>query len=440
MFLDEVVLSVCSGRGGAGSGSLHREKFVPRGGPDGGDGGRGGDVILRVEPGLSSLQRFQLERSFQAHHGGSGEASKRHGADGASVVLPVPRGTMVFDVATGRLLADLDQMGSELIVARGGRGGRGNTHFASPTFQAPRRRELGEPAVALKVRLELRLIADLGLVGLPNAGKSTLLARLTGAHPKIADYPFTTLSPNLGVAELPSGHTITEADVPGLIEGAHLGAGLGVGFLRHLARTRVLVHVVDAQLGAEEAVAAHRKVAEELRLHSEELGAKASVIAVNKVDLMDSGLAQAVVAALGHAVGGEQPVIAISAATGEGTDALLDAAAQLMSTSPKVSPQGGEFRLYQGPTGRETAFKVVAGEGMMRVEGEAVERLVRTTDLDDDSSVLRLQRQLLRLGVEAALVAAGAQPGSDVEIAGQTFSFFPEDVARDSLAGGRSDP
>ncbi|HVD04329.1 MAG TPA: GTPase ObgE [Candidatus Dormibacteraeota bacterium] len=436
MFLDEVVLSVSSGHGGAGSSSLHREKFVPRGGPDGGDGGRGGDVVLRAELGLSSLQRFQLERSFQAQHGAAGEASKRHGSDGASVVLPVPRGTMVFDVATGRLLADLDKVGSEVIVARGGRGGRGNTHFASPTFQAPRRREMGEPATSLRVRLELRLIADLGLVGLPNAGKSTLLARLTGAHPKIADYPFTTLSPNLGVAELQSGHSVTAADVPGLIEGAHLGAGLGVGFLRHLARTRVLVHVVDAQLGADGAVAAHHQVAEELRLHSAELGAKPSVVAVNKMDLVESSQAQAVVSALAAALGEDQRVMPISAATGEGTDELLAAASILMAKAPDRSVQGGEFRLYQGPSGKDRTFKVVAGDGMMRVEGESVERLVRTTDLDDDSSVLRLQRQLVRLGVEAALLAAGATPGSDVEIAGQTFSFFPESVASDPSGAG----
>ncbi|MHB1526024.1 MAG: GTPase ObgE [Candidatus Dormibacteria bacterium] len=431
MFLDEVELSVSAGKGGSGSASLHREKFVARGGPDGGDGGRGGDIVLVADPELGSLQRYQLSRTYRATSGGAGEASKRHGADGRSVQLPVPLGTLVFEVESGRLMADLDQMGAKLVVARGGRGGRGNTHFATPTFQAPRRRELGEAGESRRIRLELRLIADLGLVGLPNAGKSTLLASLTGAHPKVADYPFTTLSPNLGVAELASGRTVTAADVPGLIEGAHLGAGLGVGFLRHLARTRVLIHVVDASLGAEGAVTAYRQVREELRLHSADLAEKAAIVVLNKVDLLTPERASEVRSRLAAAVGPGSEVLLVSAAHGDGTSQLLEVAASAMRGAGAHLRPGGEasdFKLYQGPRGEDRSFKVVALDGILRVEGAGLERLVNTTDLDDESSVLRLQRQFRRLGVEAALSAAGATAGMDVEIGGAVFTFFPESV------------
>jgi GTP-binding protein len=432
MFLDEVELSVSAGKGGSGSGSLHREKFVARGGPDGGDGGRGGDVVLVADPELGSLQRYQLNRSFRATNGGAGEASKRHGADGSSVLLPVPLGTLVFEAETGRLLADLDRPGSRAVAARGGRGGRGNTHFATPTFQAPRRRELGEPGEARRIRLELRLIADIGLVGLPNAGKSTLLASLTGAHPKIADYPFTTLAPNLGVAELESGRAVTAADVPGLIEGAHLGAGLGVGFLRHLVRTRVLVQVVDVTQGVEGALAAYRQVQEELRLHSADLAAKPVIIALNKVDLVTPAKARAVGSRLGTAAGRDQVVVLVSAALGEGTDRLLklaDEAIKRTQGGPLVGGEARDFKLYQGPRGADRRFEVTVVDGVYRVEGAGLDRLVSTTDLDDESSVLRLQRQFRKLGVEAALSAAGATAGVEVEVGGAGFTFFPEPAA-----------
>jgi GTP-binding protein len=438
MFLDEVEVSVSAGRGGSGSSSLRREKFVPKGGPDGGDGGRGGDVTVVADPDLSSLQRYQLARSFRAVHGGAGGPSRRHGADGASVTLPVPVGTMVFEADKGQLLADLDQPGAQVVVARGGRGGRGNVHFATSTYQAPRRRELGEPGTEQKVRLELRLIADVGLVGLPNAGKSTLLARLTGAHPKIADYPFTTLSPNLGVAELDSGRTMTAADVPGLIEGAHLGAGLGVGFLRHLARTRVLIHVVDAGLGATGVLNAHRQVAQELRLHSVDLSSKPTVIALNKIDLVSLEEAGEEVAALSVALGDGQEVVAISAANGDGTVRLLAVTDRLINAAAaglRAKGEVGEFKLYQGPRGRARTFQVLSEEGVYRVEGEQLERLVSQIDLDDDPSVLRLQRQFRRLGVEAALIAAGAEAGSEVEIGGQLFTFFPDTDPEAAPAG-----
>ncbi|MGC1184259.1 MAG: GTPase ObgE [Candidatus Dormiibacterota bacterium] len=429
MFLDEVELSVSAGRGGAGSASMHREKFAPRGGPDGGDGGRGGDIVAVADGNLSSLQGYQVTRTFKAPAGGAGGPSHRHGADGEITVLAVPPGTLAWDVASGQLLADLDRDGARAILARGGKGGRGNVHFASPTHQAPRRRELGEPGVSRLIRLELRLIADIGLVGLPNAGKSTLLAQLTGARPKIAAYPFTTLSPNLGVADLPDGGVLTLADVPGLIEGAHEGAGLGQAFLKHLSRTRVLVHLVDASLGEEGMVEAQRQVASELRLHSSELATKPTLLAVNKLDLVEPEEGQRLVLRLAKLVPAEVSVMGISAATGAGCPELLAAAGRLLGKRPDslISPdETGGFHLYQGPPGLSRDFAVERIGEIFRVSGESLQRLVAMTDLDDDSSVLRLQRRLVKIGVEAALIRAGADDGDEIQIGGAAFTFYPD--------------
>jgi GTP-binding protein len=444
MFLDEVVLTVGAGRGGSGSASMHREKFAPKGGPDGGDGGRGGDVLALAESSLTSLQRYQLSRSFKAAAGGAGGPSRRHGADGKSVTLAVPPGTLAWDVESGQLLADLDRPGATAVLARGGKGGRGNVHFASPTHQAPRRRELGQPGDSIRVRLELRLIADIGLVGLPNAGKSTLLAMLTGAHPKIAAYPFTTLTPNLGVADLGEGRILTLADVPGLVEGAHEGAGLGLSFLRHLARTRALIHVVDASLGADAILAGYRQVVTEMELHSGELTDKPTLVALNKIDLLDFDRVKPLASRLTDALSESVPVLAISAVTGAGREELLLAAQQLLGRSQDVSSTtraDGGFRLYQGPRGLSREFSVDReGEGF-RVAGESLERLIAVTDLDDDSSVLRLQRQLVRIGVEKALLRAGAREGDEVQIGNEAFTFFPEpDPERAQVGSGDDHP
>lgn len=429
MFVDEVEVSLSGGRGGSGSASMHREKFAPRGGPDGGDGGRGGDVVAIADSNSDSLQRYHLSRSFKAADGGAGGPSRRHGANGESITLVVPPGTLAWDVATGQLLADLAHPGASAVLAKGGKGGRGNVHFTSPTNQAPRRRELGEPGATRTIRLELRLIADVGLVGLPNAGKSTLLARLTGARPKIAAYPFTTLSPNLGVADLAEGRVLTLADVPGLIEGAHAGAGLGPAFLKHLARTRALVHVVDATLGQAAIVAGYREVTAELEFHSPELGAKPTLVAVNKVDLLERQDVDRLVEQLVADLPAVAPVLAVSAATGAGCPELMvEAVALLGRTSGDSPPAGraGGFRLYQGPRGLSRQFSVSRVGDSFRVAGESLERLIAVTDLDDDSSLLRLQRQLARIGVELALRRAGAKEGDEVRIGDEAFTFYPE--------------
>src|SRR5215213_211342 len=284
MFLDRVKVFLRAGDGGDGASTFRREAHVPRGGPDGGDGGRGGSIVLRVDPGQTTLRDFQYRHHFRASPGGRGTRARRHGKAGEDLVIGVPPGTGVFDDAGGELLADLVATGQTAVVARGGRGGLGNTHFKSPTHQTPRHAQRGEPGEERWIRLELRLIADIGLVGLPNAGKSTLLAALTAADPKIADYPFTTLEPNLGVMDLDDGERRpTIADMPGLIEGASEGAGLGLAFLRHVERTRVLVHVVDG--GSRDPEWDLGVIRDELRAHDPALLERPMLVAFNKLDL-----------------------------------------------------------------------------------------------------------------------------------------------------------
>ena len=275
MFYDQAKIFVRAGNGGNGLASFRREKYVPFGGPDGGDGGHGGHVYLEVDPGLNTLLPFHYEQRYPAENGGNGRKSKKHGKQGADRIVKVPPGTVVYDDATGEQLADLVVPGSRVRLARGGKGGLGNTHFATSTHQAPRLAEKGEPGEERWLRLELKLIADVGLVGYPNAGKSTLISAISAARPKIADYPFTTLEPNLGVVEV-EGETFVVADIPGLIEGAHRGVGLGHEFLRHIERTRLLLHVVDA--GSDDPLQAFRQVNEELTLYDEDLGRRPQLV------------------------------------------------------------------------------------------------------------------------------------------------------------------
>jgi len=328
MFIDQAIINVRGGDGGNGCVSFRREKFVPKGGPDGGDGGHGGDVTLVADESLSTLLDFQYRRHYRAQRGSHGEGSTRHGRRGGSLVIPVPVGTVVRDAESRQLLGDLLHHGQQVVAARGGRGGRGNARFATSTHRAPRQAEPGMPGEEHRLELELRLIADAGLVGFPNAGKSTLLSRVSAARPKIADYPFTTTEPYLGVVGLPDGRSFVLADIPGLIEGAHQGAGLGHTFLRHIARTRVLVHLVD--LGSErDPVSDFQAVNNELWLYDPSLKERPMVVALNKIDRPE---AQARLPAARAAIGGlGYRVFAISAATGEGVDALVKAVADLLS-------------------------------------------------------------------------------------------------------------
>lgn len=353
MFIDRARIYVKAGDGGNGCVAFRREKFVPKGGPSGGDGGRGGNVILRADPHLNTLLAFRYRRVYRAGRGAHGEGSGRTGKSGQDAVVGVPLGTTVYDEATGQQIADLTRAGQEVVVARGGRGGRGNAHFATPTHRTPREAEPGEKGEERWLRLELRLIADVGLVGLPNAGKSSLLARISAARPKIADYPFTTTEPVLGVVPLPPAGGIVVADIPGLIEGAHRGAGLGHEFLRHIERTRVLVHVVD--LSRPDPLADLAVVEHELEHYAPSLVRRPSLVAGNKRDLPEGRDRWPAVAAALRARG--RRVVGISAATGEGIPQLVQAMAELLQDThagrerAEDPEAGGEKTAAEAPEG-----------------------------------------------------------------------------------------
>jgi len=321
-FVDEATIRVKAGAGGKGAIAFRREKFVPKGGPSGGDGGNGASVVLVVDEGLSTLLDFRYRHEFSAPSGDAGANKDRYGRGGEDVVLRVPPGTQVFDEATGALIGDLRTHGQRLIVAQGGKGGRGNIHFATSTDRAPRKAEPGTPGEERTVRLELKLLADVGLLGFPNVGKSSLIARISAARPKIADYPFTTLVPNLGTVGLPGERSFVVADIPGLIEGAHAGAGLGDRFLRHLDRTRLLVHILDATAAERTPLKDYEAMNRELALYDPELAARPQLVVLNKMDLPDVRKRAKQIARTFARRGIE--LHAISAATGEGTAELLE--------------------------------------------------------------------------------------------------------------------
>jgi GTP-binding protein len=426
MFLDSVELSVSAGNGGDGAATFRREAHVPRGGPDGGDGGRGGSVYLVVDVGQTMLVDYRHRHHFRAGHGGAGSGSRRHGKAGADLDLAVPPGTVVFDGASGDLMADLVHPAQRVMVARGGRGGLGNTHFATATHQAPRHAQKGEPGEARRLRLELRLIADIGLVGLPNAGKSTLLAALTAARPKVADYPFTTLEPNLGVLDFAAEDERDErrptiADLPGLIEGASAGAGLGHAFLRHVERTRVLVHVVDVSAADPERDFA--VVREELEARDPALLAKTALVAANKVDRGPDAAQLERFERARSAEGLE--VVRISAREGTGLAALRAALARLLPADAGMGMPGeaaGVVVHRYDPTAE--AFRVAKeDDGAWRVDGRRVERLVAQTDFENEESAARFQRELARLGVVDALRRAGVDSGDLVRIGDEELEW-----------------
>ena len=415
MFLDQVKIWVRAGDGGDGAATFRREAHVPRGGPDGGDGGRGGSVHLRVDPGQTTLRDFRYAHHFRASPGGRGSGSRRHGKAGEDIYLSVPPGTAVYDDASGALIADLVTREQVALVARGGRGGLGNVHFKSPTHQVPYHAQKGEPAEERWIRLELRLIAEVGLVGLPNAGKSTLLAALTAAQPKIADYPFTTLEPNLGVMDLgdEDERRPTIADVPGLIEGASMGAGLGHAFLRHVERTRVLVHVVDGS--SRDPEADYRVIRDELALHDPALLQKPMVVAFNKVDLPEAG--QAWPAFRDARMDDGLPCVGISAALSDGIAELREALAEILpgADEPEEPPEPAGVVVHRFDNAA-LGFEVEREGDAFRVKGHRIERIASQTDFENEESAARFQRDLARLGIDAALRAAGIGRGDTVRI------------------------
>ena len=411
MSFDEATIHVRSGDGGAGLVHFRREKFVPRGGPSGGDGGHGGSVYLVVKPTLNTLIAFSRQSHFQAQHGAPGGPSNKTGRSADDLLIEVPPGTIVRDATTGALLADLTQPGQRVLVARGGRGGRGNARFATSTNQAPRIAEKGEPGEERTLHLELKLLADVGIVGAPNAGKSTLLAVISNARPKIADYPFTTLQPNLGVVVL-DDRDLVFADIPGLIEGAHAGAGLGHEFLRHIQRTRVLVHLLDGT--AADPVADFHQINTELTLFDDALGTKPQIVALNKLDLPDVQQRWPAVRDEMTRLGYE--VMAISATTGQNVRAVVNRAVQVLDSLPAALPEPAERPVYQLEED-PLAFTVTALRvGQFRVQGKRIERAVAMTYWDYDQAVTRFQRILETMGITAALEKAGIKPGDTVFI------------------------
>jgi GTP-binding protein len=413
-FVDEAVVFVRAGRGGDGAVSFHREKYKPRGGPDGGNGGRGGDVVLEVSPDVFDLDWLAKHPHQRAPDGGRGQGNNRSGADGEDLVLRVPDGTQVLDERG--LVADLVGPGARVVVAAGSRGGRGNASLASNRNRLPRVADPGEPGEEHRLELELRLVADVGLVGLPNAGKSTLLSRLTAARPKVAAYPFTTLAPNLGVAEN-DGRRVVVADVPGLIQGAHQGKGLGDRFLRHVSRCRALVYVID--LAGEEPGTDLAVVRGELEAYDHDLATRPLLIAATKSDLVPAGELEARVRPLRSA----GQTVVVSGETGEGVEELAGRIAALVASAP---PPDRQPYVVLRP-GRE-AFTVRREGERFRVEGRHVERWVAETDFEDEGAVTRLQDRLRRHGVERRLSEMGARRGDEVLIGAQAFLFLPEEM------------
>ncbi len=412
MFIDEAEILVKSGKGGDGMVHFHREKYVPRGGPDGGDGGRGGDVILRVQSTLNTLSAFRHTIRYIAGDGKPGGTNNKSGKSADDLIVLVPPGTVVYEAVSGELLGDLTAPGQPLTVCMGGRGGRGNPHFKNSIQQAPRTAENGEPGEEKRLRLELKLIADIGIVGVPNAGKSTLLSVLTNARPKIASYPFTTLEPNLGVANVDDQTTIVLADIPGLIEGAAQGAGLGFEFLRHVQRTRILIHLLDGL--AADPLADFSQINTELALFDTNLAKKPQIVAVNKIDLpevlerwpeLKKGLKKR-----GYIA------IAISALARTNVIELLKKAAAKLAETPPIEETELPMPVYR-PSEDPHAFTVHREEnGGWRVKSLSIERAAEMTPWDQDGSVRRFQKLMERLGVDKALRDAGVREGDTVYI------------------------
>ncbi len=412
MFIDQAEILVKSGKGGDGMVHFHREKYVPRGGPDGGDGGRGGDMILKVQPTLNTLMAFRHTTRYAAGDGKGGGTNNKFGKSAENLIVLVPPGTVIYDALTGDLLGDLTAPGQQLTVCKGGRGGRGNPHFKSSINQAPRTAEKGEPGEEKRLRLELKLIADIGIVGVPNAGKSTLLSVLTNAKPKIAPYPFTTLEPNLGVANVDDETTVVLADIPGLIEGAAQGAGLGFEFLRHVQRTRVLIHLLDG-LSADP-LADFSQINTEMALFDPDLAKKPQFVALNKIDQLEVQerwpKLQKELKKRGYAA------LAISAMSRTGVRDLLLKAAEKLSEIPPLEETAPPMPVYR-PAEDPRAFTISrTDDGGWRVSGVAIERAAAMTPWEHDGSVRRFQKLMERLGVDKALHEAGAQEKDTVYI------------------------
>ena len=426
MFADYAKIYLKAGDGGNGAVAFRREKYVPLGGPAGGDGGRGGHIIFRGDPMLTTLMDFKYKRHYKAERGSHGMGSSQHGKSAEDKILRVPVGTVVRDAQSGQILADLTKHGQEVVVAKGGRGGRGNTHFVSSTHRSPTLAENGDAGEERWITLELKLLADVGLVGFPNVGKSTIISHVSAAKPKIADYHFTTITPNLGLVKVDEGHSFVMADIPGLIEGAADGAGLGHRFLRHTERTKVLIHVLDIS-GSEgrNPLDDFAKVNKELARYNENLIKRPMVIAANKMDIADG---EDNLNALKEAYGEQYEIFPISAVSGEGLKALVYRVWQLLEECPFEEEEVQEEELKITKVERvpaEEKFTIRKGEdGIYYVEGAEIERHYRRTQFENEDSLNRFLQIMEAMGVVKALRKAGVADGDTVNIGGLEFDFM----------------
>jgi GTP-binding protein len=425
VFSDRATLHAEAGRGGDGCVAFRREKYVPRGGPSGGDGGRGGDILLLADPGLRDLTALRYHPHVRAGNGRAGEGSNRTGAAGADTRVRVPIGTQVFG-DDGTLACDLAHPGAQVVIARGGRGGAGNRRFATATRRAPRIAGLGEEGEARTLELRLKLLADAALLGFPNVGKSSLLTRISNATPKVADYPFTTIHPVLGIVDVGPDRQLTVVDVPGLLEGASEGIGLGHEFLAHLERARLLAHVVSAELDVQEAAAGFVVICDELAAHGHGLAARPQILVVNKIDLVPREDRDPLLAALRAEISGVVDVVATSCVTGEGIGDLISALARHCPDAAVPAPARDEladYLVYRPGAHERDRFRLFRDEYGFRVAGVTVERALAHLDPDRPEDVRTAEAVLEELGVAGALRRAGAGDGAEVTVGGRRFAF-----------------
>ena len=422
MFVDKAEITIRSGNGGNGLVSFHREKYVAAGGPDGGDGGNGGDIIFEADAQLSTLMDFRYRRQYKAGNGEDGKAKKATGKNGESLVVRVPAGTLVRDMENGKIIADLKRSGEQFVAARGGRGGWGNVHFATPTRQVPKFAKPGQRGVERAILLELKLLADVGLVGFPNVGKSTLLSMVSGAAPKIANYHFTTLEPNLGVVALGEGNSFVMADIPGIIEGASEGVGLGHEFLRHIERTRLLLHIVDVSgIEGRNPIEDYDTICREMELYNPELANRPQIVVANKTDIITDHAVYEQFCAEIKDRGLE--LFEISAATKKGTRELMLYVSGKLKELP-VPEFDVEEDINAEPAESDDTFTVRNENGVYVVEGGRVERIVNSTNFDDYESLQFFQKSLRNLGVIDALEEKGIQEGDTVRLYEIEFEFM----------------
>ncbi|MCV9885231.1 GTPase ObgE [Metabacillus halosaccharovorans] len=425
MFVDQVKVYVKGGDGGNGMVAFRREKYVPKGGPAGGDGGNGADVVFEVEEGLRTLMDFRYKRHFKAPRGEHGMSKNQHGKNSQPMIVKVPPGTVVTDEVTGQIIADLTEHGQQAVIAKGGRGGRGNSRFATPANPAPELSENGEPGIERNVILELKVLADVGLVGFPSVGKSTLLSVVSSAKPKIAEYHFTTLVPNLGMVETEDGRSFVMADLPGLIEGAHQGVGLGHQFLRHIERTRVIVHVIDMSgLEGRDPYEDYLTINAELKEYNLRLTERPQIIVANKMDMPDS---EENLAEFKKKLAEDVQIFPTSAITRDGVRELLYAVADAIEQTPEFplyEEEETENRVVYEFKKEEPNFAITRdSEGAYVLTGEKIEKLFKMTDFSREESVRRFARQLRGLGVDEALRARGAEDGDIVKLLDYEFEF-----------------